>query len=320
MKPQKILLTHGDLDGAASTIILDAAFNFDNVHSGAYHRIDSFINAVPQSAMVVVADLSLTIEQYVKLRDRSKMVIIIDHHPDTSELLKIAKPGSVFFSESKAAAALSYEVVKPLIKDEALLKRLKVLAMIANEYDLYKEGTPLFELGYDLNQLFWDYKFDKFVQEFKNGLLQFSPLQAKRIKELRERIKQRLAQAEYFPIEYKEPTPLKVMICLPDFTSLNNDVPNYKPGFDVYFIVNRYNNATSISVRSKGPVVNSSCEAVHKKFPCSCSGGGGHELAAGINIVKDPPDSLLDIIGFVCEDIILKNKALFLKKRLTNFS
>lgn len=276
-----ILLTHFDMDGVTSAIMLSSIIKFDRIFKGAYHRIDKFIEDVPDGSTVVVSDLSLTEEQYRRLKHKSQQLTVIDHHPDTAVLKEKFPDERIHFRTDKSASLLCYELVKGTGKlSERQLRPLAALAYLADVYDLWQQTSPDWETAYKLNLLFWHLKFDDFFDEFKNGFTGFAEDQKEFLVKKKKQIRERLEATTYVELDEDG---IRSLVALPEHASLNNEVPGYKPGYDVYYIINKFKDSMSMSVRSTRLVVNTACESLVENGK-GVLNGGGHDLAAGVGL------------------------------------
>lgn len=281
-----ILISHYDLDGVVSAIILHQGMKFDKMFKGGYHRFDSFIDQIDAGANVVVADCSFTVEQFTKLKAKANKIIYIDHHPDSIKIKETFTNDIVIFDPDKAGAGLCLDFIT---SKKELSKELKMLANAANFYDLFKreEQPNWFKFGYDLNILFWDYHFDAFFDRFKNGFYEYTSKEKSFLKESKIQRDKILADSTYIEIGDR----VKGIICVPAGSSIQNDVPYYKLGYDVYYIIMRYPKTTSISVRTKEIDLTNFMHTA--EYHPTVISAGGHPNASGITFHGQPSDEII---------------------------
>lgn len=300
----KILVSHWDLDGVVSAILMNSIIKFDKILKGAYHRLDGFIEDIPHGADVVVTDLSLSVEQYNRLRLKSKTLVVVDHHPDTARLKELFPKGAIFFDQTKSASLACFELVRKSNKlDEYTLKNVRRLAELADVYDLWQQNHKDWKTAHGLNILFWHYKFDGFFDEFQSGFVSFAMDEEDIISQKRKEIKDKLENSTVY-VELEEDG-IKSLVAIPEFQSLNNEVAGFRPGFDVYYILNKFKDSTSMSVRSTLLVLNKACESLKKDCSEIILDAGGHALASGVGIDKKATvEQIFDIILLLNKKIV----------------
>lgn len=286
--PKKVLITHYDLDGVTCAIVLDKVFKFDTVLKGGYYRIDSFIDEVPPGSFVVTSDIALTLEQYLKLKNKTQGLIVIDHHPETADLQNKYPHENIVFDDKRAGCKLCLDFLH-----EDLGEDIRRLVNAANAYDLFlrEEDPNWFKFGYDLNLIFWDKHFDGFRSRFKDGIHDsgFEPWERKFITDAKARRDKWLAESTYVEIENSR---IKGLICAPADNSIQNDVPFFAKGYEVYYIIMQYKQGkdVSISVRSPEGGLDNAIPAI-LDHPAIVS-AGGHPKACGINFHPNSNPSL----------------------------
>jgi oligoribonuclease NrnB/cAMP/cGMP phosphodiesterase (DHH superfamily) len=281
-----VLINHYDLDGVASSIILHQGMKFDKVFKGGYNRFDGFIEKLPSGCNLVIADCAFTVDQYVQAKQKAKRIIFIDHHPESANIEAMYTSDIVVYDGSKAASRLCLDFIGA---KKELTKEFKVLGMAANAYDLYeRDGQPeWFNLGYDLNILFWEYHYDKFFERFKYGFERFTNEEKTFIKGFKQKRDNDIDESVF--IELGEGT--KGLVCIPKTTSIMNDIPHRKKGYDVYYIIMQYPGQTSVSIRTTGLDIQPFLRSI--KMNQFVKSAGGHPNAAAINFHGVPDHSAL---------------------------
>lgn len=291
---KKILITHYDLDGVSSAIIMNQAIKFDKTFKGSYTRMDDFIGWVNPGDYVVVTDVCLTIEQFAALKKKAAKIIYIDHHPDSKLIKETFTEDIVIFDDNKAGAGLCMDFVQ---NKKQLTKPLRMLAKAANHYDLFERKTEpdWFKFGYDLNILFWEYHFDSFFERFKNGFDGFKPAEKLLVANYKAKRDKAIEESTYGELDGE----ITGLICVPTVNSIQNDIPYAKKGYDLYYIIMHYGKSVSISVRSPEHGKLDEYMAIAKTDPLVKS-AGGHPAASGINFHGVPTnEALLDHINWL---------------------
>jgi hypothetical protein len=272
-----VLITHYDLDGVASAIIMHQGMKFDKMFKGGYHKFDDFIKWTPQGANVVVADCSFSVDQFARLKQKANKIIFIDHHPDSLAIKETFTNDIVIFDKEKAGAGLCLDFIQSKKK---LNKEFHMLANAANHYDLFnRESEPdWFKFGYDLNILFWEYHFDDFFARFKNGFQGFLAEEKDCIKAAKLKRDKDIADSSFIPMGES----IKGLFCVPTVNNIINDIPYGKPGYEVYYIITRYAKSTSVSVRCLNKDIDLTDYVKYAESLPQVSSAGGHPQASGI--------------------------------------
>lgn len=275
----KTLISHYDLDGVSSAIVLDRIFKFDVILKGGYHRSQEMVNKVESGASVIVSDFVLSTDEYRKLKDKTLgKLIVLDHHPETRKLKNLYPKDPIYYNPDKSATLICIE---ELTRRNAIFSdEIRELGRYANAFDLYQRGSEDFKVGYDLNLLFWKLHFDDFLLRFQDGFDGFNENELMYIKKIKDEYAQVLAESTYG--EYLGDN-IQSLICVCSEPAVINEVPYYKPGYDIYFILNRYKNSFSLSLRTaKQDPINTYCKEIEKE-PGVIS-AGGHPQACGITL------------------------------------
>lgn len=287
----KTLITHYDLDGVASAIILSQGIKFDKVLKGGYHRLDKFIDWVTPGSDVVISDCCFTVDQFAKLKQKAGKIIYIDHHPASQEIKDTFTNDLVIYDNTRAASGLCLDFIQ---KKKKLSKELNMLATAANTYDLFlREEMPnWFAFGYDLNILFWEYHFDEFVARFINGFDKFNTEEKECIKRYKTYRDASINESAYGEIGGI----LRGLVIVPSDLKYQNDIPYAIPGHDIYYIIMHYGKSVSVSVRS--PFWGKLNEVMHYAGQHDLvKSAGGHPKASGINFHAVPSNE--EIIEFI---------------------
>lgn len=190
MRTKIINLTHWDLDGVASAIIVkgfmsDTIFDYESMPMGYNNLEDKILRRLNEQSgkfVVVATDLTFTadfIEQILNIENITHF-IYLDHHPKTDLDLERIKAfqkqfkgkffGRVDYERSGARLAYDYFSKNcPSALDEDELEAFDKLATYADAYDRWQLEDPNFKKGFLLNDIFWDISYDAFFAHFENG-------------------------------------------------------------------------------------------------------------------------------------------------------
>lgn len=169
-----LILSHYDLDGISSVInvynIIEDKSNFQYMLTG-YTSLERRLKNLHKEEFDVlwVLDLNLA-KEYIKYLPSDKKIIWIDHHNyeyDVNEETKHLK--CTFIYDKNVCASL--QTYKYLTSNGFNIpEKVKILSQITDIYDNWKKTETLWNKAYSLNDLFWEYDFEKFFAKFKNGL------------------------------------------------------------------------------------------------------------------------------------------------------
>jgi hypothetical protein len=297
-------LTHFDLDGASSEIILKKYLNIGKSYACGYGKIDSWISKLQKGERVIISDVNLTLDQVSQIIKNigSEDFTIIDHHPSTEDLL-VNYPKNVIYSGKFCGAALCYRYVAGL--DSKIVRECKSnghqkMIELTDVYDNWKSEHNLWADAYGLNLLYWHYGHFDFVKQFANGF-EFSS-------DDKEIIKTKLKEKSKLIKELEVVGDEKGVIVVMCDREITNDITLVKPNRDLYLMVGWDSRSSefSLSVRSKDhskdlSLILREIRLVKYDGSGSIKSSGGHKLAGGVYFNDNPT---LDEIMTVCSDIV----------------
>lgn len=157
-------LTHYDLDGAVSSILLSYYLKIpmSKVVSCGYNNIENKILNLDKTEPLIISDLSVDENLMDKLVEFDD-VTLLDHHESSADIkypFKTMIKTGPKYSGSILSCLYLYGLGHK-IKSEH-----QILAKIANDYDnfIFNEKKSML-----LNDIFWDIKFDEFFIKYYNG-------------------------------------------------------------------------------------------------------------------------------------------------------
>ena len=305
-------LSHNDLDGVSSQIVLRRHLGEITRMNISYGKIDEYLEIIQdycnhqRPSQVWVTDLSFDYEQLKKLnkiaQNNSRIKFyFIDHHPFLEPYDSLGLDNFVIIINSKASATkLTHLYLKYNFnskKFNASLKDLDEYVEYVNAYDLWLKDEPRFKGSVVYNELFWDFKRDYYFSRFKDEL-KLRNADKERYKELmKKKVKLFDKMDKSGRIFRHEPDGNKriFMIFLDDY---KNHIPLDYEGFDVYVIVSSYG---GVSIRLRNNLSDTGelkdiivSEALKHK---DVSAAGGHPRAFGIKL-KDTSSSAHNQVEF----------------------
>ena len=295
-----INITHYDLDGAVSNIVVKNAFinsevltytavykNLDKILNNALSYIDSIVNTL-EDFCVIITDLSIDnyyLKEFLKSTN-VKHLMYFDHHLRTDENLLEEINNSKFvykYDNQICGAQITYDFFKkeyPKIKHNNLDK----LVYLTNIYDLYKTKDADFVHAYDLNTLFWEYKFDGFIESYNNGIDNGLLEEHKRfINEQKDKLQQYMLDVKNNHYDSVDVMGTKVgLIIKPEPKFINETTMFFSDNILLVF-KNAYSDLVEYSIRVKEEYdfnVDSFINYLSTQY--SFISGGGHEKAGGV--------------------------------------
>jgi oligoribonuclease NrnB/cAMP/cGMP phosphodiesterase (DHH superfamily) len=151
-----LLLTHEDLDGIASIILIDALdLSFNKIISTNYgfEEEQKFISVIRDSKDIIVADIALTPEFHNELLAAGHSVRVFDHHDGTRWIAE--KPGCVWDNKRSGAKIFFDEYVKPIVG--RYKSSVREFIDLVDVYDRWDLESPLRSMSEDLQRVFVKY-------------------------------------------------------------------------------------------------------------------------------------------------------------------
>ncbi len=301
------VLSHFDLDGIGCVInIWNAIKNKNNFEYKltTYNYLDSSLNKLltKNTDILWVTDLNFSEEQYENLTNISKSVNVfyIDHHLYQYEI----KKSNIFNRIDKryCGSVNTFFFLSSLSKNKKTFwednkEKLVELNKIINIYDLWQKDNPIFfEKAIPLNDLFWEYKFEKFFKKFSNGyILDDEDLE---VIELKKNEREIYLKESYDSFSITDFNTKSLFILNPNH-KFNNDYTLYYPDFDFYVIykgIEKEKITFSIRINSRNnfTIVKILEELKNKNIDFEA---GGHEKSGGIVINKNNLDEFIEKIN-----------------------
>lgn len=250
---------------------------------------------------VVMVDLSITAEQYAKIADDIKSLIIIDHHKTAEDLqhrfmsvksfdaymgkrLTTWDIPLIYFDLAECGAVLSYRFFTDCM--ELPLEQMPMALQLVNDYDLWKH-----KLADSKAFNAWMRNVDVSIASF-NTQVSFGDSVSEKVLEIGEALlgyDQSIAKSVVKNYVRKCITNRGVTYALVNGPHhLRNEISDIlKDEYDFVVVYNQRTHKTIVSLRGNGSKV-IDLSAVAKKY-----GGGGHHDSASFSFYNDKPVSLL---------------------------
>jgi len=163
------LITDYDLDGCGSTIFAKKNWNFAETFAQGYKKTTHNLEKVStDNASIICADICMTPEEILYIREKHKWVMYFDHHLNSIPYLDEAtKHFNPIVDLKRCSTMIMYDYV--VSAGYMPSEEETMLAKLINVYDLWKTDDPLWDVAYNLNIIFWMYGFWDFEKRFENG-------------------------------------------------------------------------------------------------------------------------------------------------------
>lgn len=172
-----INITHYDLDGVGSAICLKKVYGKTTVLPTGYNKLLQTIIDVEfhiQNANILyITDLQLdsdclkVLNEYIKKYDIE--IHLYDHHQNIKHLIHEFCPHIIYeYSLKLSGTGLTYKRFRNYLKKLDDYKLYDDFFHSVNSFDLWDVGSQHFTKGTNYNDLFWEYKFDKFIDIYSN--------------------------------------------------------------------------------------------------------------------------------------------------------
>jgi oligoribonuclease NrnB/cAMP/cGMP phosphodiesterase (DHH superfamily) len=272
------VFTHNDLDGVGCLLALiwsfpESKITYTCVASASVlkEKIIEFNKHknFKDYSKVFITDLSVQ-KDTIPLIDQDN-VIVIDHHKTSEEL--VFTRAKKFIKQYTSCTLFIYKLFKSQLN---LNNNQKQLLIYIDDYDSYQLkflNTTL------LNKLFWAHYYNNvplFINDFIDGLLEFSPLQRQAIDLHEKKILKTINSLSYFSASVNIQGAERRVVAAFANTAIN-DVADH--------IIQKYNADIAIVVNIDSERVSfrrgNDCNVDVSLLAQSLCEGGGHEAAAG---------------------------------------
>jgi oligoribonuclease NrnB/cAMP/cGMP phosphodiesterase (DHH superfamily) len=296
-------LSHYDLDGVVCHILLRNLFPKLDVryYTCGYDKLQEKITKLIDDKeifdihTVFVTDLSITCDQAKLLKENFNNVFLFDHH-ETSYLIKDELHSilhNTYINKTMCGSALVFRAFEEKLKIvlEGVLKdlpemslrfdRLKRLVEVTNIYDMWQLHHEQFSLAYYLNDCFWIYRWEQFVDKYIRGFEGFNTYETMtvygRLKEKTKLINE--ADKSVFGKNKNA-----IFIVTTEAERITNEITIALQDYEYYFVYNPESDKLSIRVKNKNKNL---AKALEKLESPIVKEAGGHRFAGGLVLKKD---------------------------------
>jgi len=183
-----INFTHSDLDGVVCSIIMSHLFK-DHLKLGDIQQVQlnyvdteqmilNTLNSQKENVFVIITDLRIEtkfLKTILKMDSVFKLVYI-DHHEREDDrrgldsLMYVHKEKFIYIWRiGYSASELSYQLAKK--QNVPITDKLNYLVQCADLYDEWRIKDKRFQEGFNLNEIYWEFGFEKFFEYFYEGLV-----------------------------------------------------------------------------------------------------------------------------------------------------
>jgi len=275
-------ISHNDLDGCGSAILLGAVFNDIEYTVCSYYNInETLIKINPKDYdWIFITDISPTLPE---LLDRLPNSILIDHHQTAKHLHNPKKHRYINLKYSGTYLTKKF-IDKMYGKD--LLVRYTKMSVIINDYDMWIHKYPISK---ELNDVYGLYDHELFRKRFKDGIIKFSKRELNHIQSVKDHFDETYENLEILEFD-------TIDSCFFMADTLVNELSQRlmeEEGYEFVFFNTTKN--YKISVRSTMDDFN------FGEYFKELGIGGGHPKAAGIN--ADSEEEMNKRITFIEQDL-----------------
>lgn len=272
-------ISHSDLDGVVSAILVQEycrqkGYELE-IHKAHYSDIlKTFKEVYDKKSLVILTDVSFDDKEPEWVKDANN-ILMIDHHTTNTSKIK-----NKYIKFDKCASSLVYEYFTN--KGFVFNEKFKNLVTLANDYDLF---IKKYQLSTMLNYLYFLYKFEGFLNRFKDGYDTLNKEEIFYLKQKQKQIKNILTNLEFNVIN-EHVAFVTTEECL---NEISVDLYTNR-GFIYVFIYNP--TMKSLSLRSRNDAI------IHCGEFLQLFGGGGHKCAAGL-VIGDNLNKINEVLkGF----------------------
>jgi len=286
-----INLTHCDLDGVVSSIVLKNAIpkNLDfEIACTGYLSLTKKIKQLEPCDYLFITDLNLDLTQVELLKTKKfKRLFYFDHHITSPKALEVLQElnSKIIIDDLRCGSKITFDYFS-----DRGIDFLEELVETTNQYDLWSSEIPEFTLAVSLNDLFWNISFNKFYEDFKHGLI------------ITDEHKQMMKRIEIEKQEYMKNSFDKFSTIEDNILIVTNPVMKFSsyftlfyPNFQFYFILKNIVDdyfEFSFRIRNSNLTVPDIASTMQSLFPSITA--GGHAQAGGFGVNKNDIDDFFN--------------------------
>lgn len=298
-EPRRVLLTHYDLDGVSCDLFMSKMYAFDRKFKCGYAKMSKYVLEGKLSGFdsAVITDISLNYEQYMKMSDEYKdKFLFIDHHAPTIDMVNeigADSKATCVLNKYYSATAIIYQVFMKHLKDIPGVMKY-VTAVDAYDCWRHKKFPEEFKNGYNLNTLFWRYKYNDFFSRFLSDMtLNWTPEEQQWIDEHNRDRDEAIKKSD--KTEFGESS----ILSLDTPKNYLNDFGLYYDEYNIFYILyTSVENQLLLSVRTTREDIDigKTLKDTQRNNPYIYS-AGGHPQAGGVDFIENTDlDTILDVV------------------------
>lgn len=292
-------ITHADMDGAGCSIIMSRLFNDHmainelDITKTSYNDLKQTITNVVCSSdkdmMVVITDLLVPTAFLKTILEYEHVIklLYIDHHERFDdrkglESLKYLHKGKFEYRWKKGFSATSSCYEFSTSHGIPTSKKLDRLVNIIDVFDEWKTTDKNFTEGLGLNEVYWDIGFDKFYNDFYDGLIWTDKMKTFVSEEFKKQDEYFESADEHniiFPMENGK----KILVTFNPKGRYTN-LYTLRYDYDLYFMFQYQSNSLKkFNLRSNGKY---NCDKIGQDVSQYIDGVvcGGHKCAGGLSV------------------------------------
>ena len=295
-------LTHYDLDGAASHLVLKNVYHDITYIEMRYGYVEESVGeqipAISDGYDCIIASDYYPEKIMGILRGTGLPILVLDHHPTA---MKYNDPANgIIIDTSKCGAMLCYDFFKAHFD----LIHLSVLIGYVDVLDRWQKNDPRFAKAQEINELLKEkYTFDSWIQAYSDGHTEMTPEESEWLKQHAIDL-----DKEYSSLDIKDLPENGALTYFAEHTTEMTLKLQQSGKYKYYINLNKPNgnpNADAISIAFRGfdPIIDFS--KYTKRFENEVPGVlscGGHALASGA-YCRDM-ESAMNLVMHMVEEIV----------------
>jgi len=303
-------LSHTDLDGIGSQIVLRELLGISTKMNTSYGKIDEYLDNVNDYCYhnnpkyVFITDLSFNDKLFDKLKNIADnflhiTFVFIDHHPFGDTTKWKSNNLKIIITSKASATKLVFKYLMANKKeyninnlDYTRINEMEDFVEMVNAYDIWleKENPTLFKKGFFLNELFWEYGINHFYSRFSSDF-KIRNNDKETYKDIVSKKNKQFKKIEESGKLLKIGDEDLLMIFTDSYHAfVTIDFPGYK----IYVILTS-NGRVSVRLKDfkNAELVSKNLQERVRELE-SVSECGGHEKAFGISLINNEPKVLLN--------------------------
>lgn len=311
------ILSHYDLDGIGAVINIWNSLRPDDYFEyklTGYGPLEKNIKTLSRDNVtdIWITDLNFK-EEHIKLLTfikNSVRVNYIDHHTydySVEEAFTEIPNSRTRIDQRYCGSLNTFLFLSNLTKNKPSpwnknKEKLVELNKIIDAYDRWQLKSSYFTPGIGLNDLFWEYGFEKFFKKFRNGY----NLDEEDVELIEKKsIERKISLDDSYNNHSMKCFETKSLFVFNTSQSFINDFTIFYPDFTFYVLLKEFDkDTTQFSVRVKSDtfdLMDIFAKLKADGLECDC---GGHAKAGGITVKKEDVDKFIENINEIFGELI----------------